>query len=260
VRPREPVPPSYVKILRLLQGLAAERPNLRIFGSLVGGHQYMRLYQLVRAHVPPGSTVLDWGAGNGHVSFFLVQSGYHASGYSLLPQEFPPTWLHDSDYRLVVGDLSDPIGMPFADESFDAVLSVGVLEHVRETGGEEVASLREIHRILRPAGIFIAYHFPNRYSWIDVLARVLPGEFHHTYRYTRRDIRRLVKAADLELLRTGTYALLPRNPLHRLPKTLANSERFARAYDAVDRTLGSLLPALCTNHYFVARRPVETHS
>jgi SAM-dependent methyltransferase len=257
VRPPDPVP-SYAEILSRLQNLAAERPNLRIFGSLAGGHQYMRLYQLVRAHVPPGATVLDWGVGNGHFSFFLVQSGYHATGYSLLTREFPVAWLDDPDYRLIVGDASDPVRLPFPDESFDAVVSVGVLEHVRETGGEEVASLLEIHRVLRPAGIFIAYHFPNRYSWIDVLARVLPGEFHHAYRYTRKDIRRLVKSAGLELLQTDAYALLPRNPLHRLPKPLANSERFARAYDAVDGALGSLLSAVGTNHYFVARRPVHT--
>jgi SAM-dependent methyltransferase len=246
-------PPGDVEVLRHLQGLAAERPNLRYFGSLAGSHQYVRLYRLVQAYIPQGATVLDWGAGNGHFSFFLVQSGYHAVGYSLFPQDFP-AWLDDPEYRLVIGDPSDPVGLPFADESFDAVTSVGVLEHVRETGGEETASLREIRRILRPGGIFIAYHFPNRYSWIDVVARVLPGEFHHTYRYTRDDITHLVEAADLELLETGAYALLPRNPLHRLPKRLASSERFARTYDAVDGGLGSLLPALCTNHYFVARR------
>jgi SAM-dependent methyltransferase len=257
MRPPDSVP-SHVEVLSRLQRLAAERPNLRIFGSLVGGHQYVRGYQLVRAHIPPGATVLDWGVGNGHFSFFLVQLGYDATGYSLLPKEFPAAWLEDSNYRLIVGDASDPVSLPFADESFDAVVSVGVLEHVRETGGEETASLLEIHRVLRPAGIFIAYHFPNRYSWIDVLARAVPGTWHHTYRYTRKDIRRLVKSAGLELVQTDAYAILPRNPLHRLPKPLASSERFARAYDAVDGALGSLLPALCTNHYFVARRPVHT--
>lgn len=240
-------------VLRHLRSLAAETPNLVYFGSLAGSHQYVRLYQLVRAHVPPGATVLDWGAGNGHFSFFLMRSGYHATGYSLFPQDFPD-WFDDPNYRLVVGDPSDPVGLPFANESFDAVTSVGVLEHVRETGGDEAASLREIRRILRPGGVFIAYHFPNRYSWIDIVARVLPGEFHHTYRYTRDDVTLLVEAADLELVETRAYGLLPRNPLYRLPTTIASSERFARAYDAVDAGLGAVLPVLCTNHYFVARR------
>lgn len=256
VRFVKPPAPSDLEVLRHLQNLAPATPNLRYFGSLVGGHQYVRAYQLVRTHVPAGATVLDWGAGNGHFSYFLVRSGYHATGYSLFPQEFQE-WLDDPAYELVVGDPSDPVGLPFADESFDAVVSVGVLEHVRETGGEETASLREVHRVLRPGGIFVAFHFPNRYSWIDILARALPGEFHHTYRYTRDDIERLVDASGFELVEAGSYALLPRNPLHRLPKGLARSERFARAYDVADGTLGALLPALCTNHYFVARRPVH---
>jgi SAM-dependent methyltransferase len=248
--------PADVEVLRQLQGLAAENPSLGIFGSLVGGHQYLRLYYLVRTHVPPGATVLDWGLGNGHFSFFLMQSGYRAYGYSLLRQEVP-AWLDDPAYELIVGDPSDPVGLPFADASFDAVISVGVLEHVRETEGEETASLREIYRILRPTGVFIAYHFPNRYSWIDIGARVLPGEFHHTYRYTRDDITQLVDAADLELVEAGSYALLPRNPLRHLPKRLRSSERFARTYDATDQTLGALMPALCQNHYFVAKRPAH---
>jgi SAM-dependent methyltransferase len=253
VRARTPTP-SDDEVLRHLQRLAAEKPNLRYFGSLVAGHQYLRLYQLARTYVPPGARVLDWGVGNGHFSLFLIRADYEAVGYSLFPSDVAK-WLGDREYRLVVGDSADPVSLPFGDASFDAVVSVGVLEHVRETGGEETASLREVYRILRPAGTFICYHLPNRYSWIDMLARILPSAFHHTYRYTRDDILKLVKAADLDLVEAGTYALLPRNPLRCLPKRLANSERFARVYDALDGALGAVLPALCQNHYFVAKHP-----
>ena len=53
------------------------------FRSLVTAHQYLKLYRLFHRHVPKGSKVLDWGAGNGHFSYFLQRSGYETTGYSI---------------------------------------------------------------------------------------------------------------------------------------------------------------------------------
>jgi SAM-dependent methyltransferase len=236
-------------ILRQLRAFDADYQ----FRSLVSGHQYSRLYQLVRKYVPSEAEVLDWGAGSGHFSYFLVHSGYRATGYSLNDESFLSR-LGDADYRFVLGNGGDPIKLPFAADSFDAVASIGVLEHVRETGGDEVGSLTEIHRILRPGGILLCYHFPNRYSWIDAVARLVPGAGHHRYRYTRRDVRELIRPSQFQLLESERYALLPRNPLARLPERIVDSDRVARAYDGVDRGLARLLSAACTNHYFVARK------
>ena len=167
-----------------------------------------------------------------------MRSGYRATGYSLYQEKFLSR-LGDAEYRLVVGSEADPVSLPFAAETFDVVASIGVLEHVRETGGGEVASLTEIHRVLRPGGIFLCYHFPNRYSWIDAVARLL-GVPHHVYRYTRRDLRTFVRTTEFQLLETGRFAFLPRNPLARLPARIVDSEQFGAGYDIVDRGLGTL--------------------
>jgi SAM-dependent methyltransferase len=213
------------------------------FASLTGAHQYLRLYDLVRRHVPRGGAVLDWGTGNGHFSYFLVRAGYDATGFSLLPPDFL-SWVDGDRYRFVQGREEEPVTLPWEPGTFDAVASVGVLEHVRETGGTEAASLAEIGRILRPGGVFIAFHFPNQTSWIDSLASRVPGKHHHVYRYRRGDIEELVERAGLELLETRRYALLPRNTVHR--------------WDATDGALGALFGALCQNHYFVARKPATS--
>jgi SAM-dependent methyltransferase len=144
--------------------------------------------------------------------------------------------------------------LPFPDACFDAVASVGVLEHVRETGGNELASLREIARVLRPSGILICYHLPNRYSWIDFLARRFPGKHRHDYRYTRHDIEAFAFVIGLELLQIRRYGFLPRNSLGALPASFRRSKLFAGIWDASDMVFSLVLSPLCQSYLFVGRK------
>jgi SAM-dependent methyltransferase len=236
----------------------AERPerDLLQFRSQAGAHQYLRLYRTFRRQVPAGSKVLDWGSGNGHFSYFLGRAGYRATGFSLEGYGFE-SWLCVPHYRFVAGSLDDPVSLPFECDLFDAVASVGVLEHVRETGGDEVRSLREIARCMRPGGIFVCYHFPNRTSWIDWLAARVPGKHHHRYRYDRAAIAALVDAAGLELLEVERYGILPRNSGHLIFGPFRKTHASARLWDWLDGVLGAVLAPLCQNFLFVARKPAS---
>jgi 2-polyprenyl-3-methyl-5-hydroxy-6-metoxy-1,4-benzoquinol methylase len=62
----------------------------------------------------------------------------------------------------------DPVGLPFADDRFEIVLSCGVLEHVQEPA----ASLAELHRVLQPHGRLLVYKLPNRFSYLEAIARL----------------------------------------------------------------------------------------
>jgi SAM-dependent methyltransferase len=230
------------------------------FGSLPAANQYRRLYDLTARHVAPGSHVLDWGCGRGHFSYFLLKRGFHVTAYSLehSPEIFAA--LSESERKrltFVHGALEEARRLPFGDGRFAAAFSVGVLEHVQEVGGDELTSLRELRRVLAHDGVFICYHLPNRYSYIEAASRRAGqrrarGEFHR-YRFTKRSIRDLCREAGLALLDSGRYGFLPRNSLNRLPARLRNAHILTLALNRSDEVLEQLFAPFVQNYYFVAR-------
>ena len=227
---------------------------LLAFRSCIGAHQYRRLHAWVLEWVPAGAEVLDWGAGNGHFSHFLQRAGYRATGFSLGSGDFVPHLPDPAAYRFVAGSPEEPTRLPFPDAHFDAVCSVGVLEHVRETGGDELASLLELRRVLRPGGCLLCFHLPSRRSWIEGAARYLPGAHRHARRFDAVQVSQLVAKAQLELLHLCAYGLLPRNRAAALPAGLRHSLWLARLWDRADRGLERLAGRWAQNWCFVARR------
>lgn len=225
------------------------------YRRLITANQYRRLYALVDQYLTPRSKVLDWGCGNGHVSYGLWRRGYAVTGFAF--EDFGLRRHLDPTYELRTGSEDDPSGLPFQAATFDGVMSVGVLEHVRETGGNEAASLREIARVLRPGGAFICYHFPNQHSLIEALSRQNRSKHSHQYRYTRADIESLCLGAELELVEIRRYGALPRNMWFRAPRALGDSSLVTGMWNGLDRILGALLPRWTQNYLFVARKPAS---
>ena len=230
------------------------------FRSLPAASQYRKLYELTSRHVAPGSRVLDWGCGRGHFSYFLVRRGFSVTAYSL---EHPPEIFdalsssERSRLTFVRGSPEEVRRLPFGDGEFAAVFSVGVLEHVRETGGDELSSLRELRRALAGDGVFLCYHLPNRYSYIEAASRRLgarrrTGDFHR-HRFTGRDIRRLCGEAGFEVVDSARYGVLPRNSLNRLPSRWRDARFVTAALDRSDAVLERLFSLVAQNYYFVAR-------
>lgn len=216
-------------------------------------HQMVLVYERTLAHIKAPCRALDWGCGEGHFSHFLTSFGIETVGYSF--GDCPPHLAGRSSFTHARGSEADPVSLPFRDGAFDAVFSIGVLEHVHETGGDEVASAKEIHRILRPGGLFLCFHFPNQGSWIEKTARAIGYDaYTHPRRYTRTDIARIVSASGFRLIEQGRYGFFPRNILSRAPRRLANARSAAAALDRLDAGLGAVLPGVCQNHYFIAER------
>lgn len=125
--------------------------------------------------LPHGARVLDAGAGECQHSQFFAHCRYAASDLGV----GDVSW----DYsRLDVS--SDLSQLAFRDATFDAVLNVVVLEHVREPA----RVLAELARVLRPGGRLLLI-VPQEWA-----VHQIPHDY---YRYTRYGVRWLVEQAGL---------------------------------------------------------------
>lgn len=112
---------------------------------------------LLLRHLPPpsaGMALLDVGCGDGLALQVLARVGWNVQGQDVDPKAVAAAAARG--LRVSRGPLGD---CGFADESFDAVTSSHVLEHVHEP----LPFLREIHRLLAPGGTLVAVT-PNVHS------------------------------------------------------------------------------------------------
>lgn len=197
------------------------------------------------------SRILDWGCGYGQVSELLTREGLEVTSFDYRPDVEEGVRPLDR-YANVRAHLSrDPRRLPFADGSFDAVLSCGVLEHVEDPD----ASLKEIRRVLTPGGTFYVYKLPNRTSYLEAIARRAGLYYHGAYEHDRVYTRRSAFA----LLSRHAFAIEEFRRMNVLPLTLTGSlaARAAHPIWMANRALSALpgLSLLATNLEIVARTP-----
>ncbi len=106
--------------------------------------------------VSPGCRLLDLGCGYGRTLAELSRRGYGR----LTGIDFSPTMLHRAGEETNGADLAAASAgaLPFADGVFDAVLAVALFTCIPDLGAQCRAA-EEVHRVLRPGGIFCASFF-----------------------------------------------------------------------------------------------------
>jgi SAM-dependent methyltransferase len=221
----------------------------------------MRTYELELATplLPAGARVLELGAGDGWQASQLSERGFAVTALDVggstnrRPQYFPVM-----EY--------DGTTLPFPDNSFDAVYSSNVMEHVVEF--DKVQS--ELARVLTPGGI--AVHCVPSATWrfwttlgqpVRVVRRTLnhvsrrqprensPTSGHHPGQRSNRSLHRLLRMAGLPRrhgehgnLLTEHYLFSKWHWRHRFRKTgwEIESERPTGIFYSGDEILGLRLP------------------
>ena len=133
----------------------AGEPLPRHLGNMDANLRFLDATGLVHA----GRSVLEIGCGTGALLHALRERGCNAQGVELR-QTFidqARAWYGD----LPITRVSD-LRLPFADHSFDVVLSFDVFEHIADSDGH----LREVRRVLRPGGSYLL-QTPNK--WTNVV-------------------------------------------------------------------------------------------
>jgi SAM-dependent methyltransferase len=118
--------------------------------SRTRGFDLSGTWQLGLKYFSPESRILDLGCGSGRDMRFFGQRGYLAIGLDF-SAPLAASARRFSEQEVVVGSFRR---LPFKNNSFDGIWSIASLLHIPRTIISDV--LIEIHRVLRPGGIFIS--------------------------------------------------------------------------------------------------------
>jgi ubiquinone/menaquinone biosynthesis C-methylase UbiE len=207
-------------------GTLAPRYDAVAFGTAGLAHVSARELELVRRglHGVPAGSVLDAGAGTGRVTEALLGLGWQVTAadaaremLATLEHAFPGV----ATATVRIGET-----LPFADASFDAVVSMRVLKYVDDLD----TALREFARVLRPGGRAVL-EFANARSCARWGYRAAPVHL------------QTVAAFEQAFGRAG-FAVIARTAGTWLPQPLwsrARTPRAARLLARSDRALGALL-------------------
>jgi SAM-dependent methyltransferase len=158
-----------------------------------------------RKYLPREGKILEAGCGMGRWVFYLRNLGYNIIGIDLAVDALKAAKEYDPNAPIYSDDV---LHSSFPDKSFDAVISLGVVEHFEE--GPQ-AALAEAARLLQDEGLlFVSVPiqnlnrvlFANKMKGFKRWMRQRRGARYafEEYRYSRREFEALLDESDFKII------------------------------------------------------------
>lgn len=157
---------------------------------------FFEFYPYLELYIPfgemSGRKVLEVGLGMGSVSQRIAATGAAFTGLDIAQGPVDIVNRRLALARLPgTAQVGSILAAPFADQSFDFVVSIGCLHHT----GDPARAIAEIHRLLKPGGtaVLMLYYAYSPKRWL-----LWPRATWRHLRLTRRDAGRVVEGTAAE--------------------------------------------------------------
>lgn len=136
---------------------------------------YAHSEHLLKFAAYQGKTVLEVGCGIGLDALEYARHGAHVTAVDLSPKniELAKNYFSYNSLDATI-EVANVEHLPFADNTFDLALAIGVLYYTPNTR----QAVDELFRVLKPSGKAICMFF-NRYSWYTILAKISGKNIDH---------------------------------------------------------------------------------
>lgn len=204
-------------------------------------HYLNKRTRFVLEHCPRGKG-LDVGCGTGLLAARLEEAGYVMAGVD--PSEGMLEILRARSPG-IRAERGSGTSLPFADDSFDLVLSVAVMHHIADPDDVR-RTLSEMVRVARPSGRMLVWdHNPRNPYWGRLMARV-PQDTGDERLIGEEEMTGGLRAAGAEILLSAQLGMVPDFTPRRALGVAAAAERAAERTPMVRR--------LCAHNVILAAK------
>lgn len=112
--------------------------------------------------------------------------------------------------KFITAKHADIRDVPFKDNSFDHIISIGTVEHFPDT----IRALEEMYRILKPGGVAfigvpVKYDLWGRFIFIGILQKIGIYKYGYEIQYRRNQFKKLLQEAGFEVIEGRSYLIFP---------------------------------------------------